>query len=119
MLRSLLCIVLGLALLAGCSAKLRTATTASQACDEALLTGRLVTSAQSGLAVQDPTGKVTEVVWPFGYSARQGVSGVDLLDERGVVVAREGDFVEITGGLDLNELWDACAGTITVVPAQG
>jgi hypothetical protein len=105
--------------LSGCSVQLRTAPAPVNGCDDALLSGRLVTSAQSGLAVVDSTGHVTEVLWPFGYTARRGASGVELVDDRGATVAREGDFVEMAGGLGANDVWGACPGSITVVPAQG
>ena len=106
-------------LLCGCSVQLKTAPAPVSVCDDALTSGRLVTSAQSGLALADSTGHVTEVLWPSGYSARRGVSGIELVDEKGAVVAREGDFVEIGGGLGANDVWNACAGSITVVPVQG
>ena len=106
-------------LVAGCAVQLRTAPAPVDACDDALIGGRLVTSAQSGLAVVDSTGHVTEVLWPFGYTARRGVSGLELVDEKGAVVAREGDFVEMGGGLGANDVWGACPGSVTVVPAQG
>ncbi len=106
-------------LVAGCAAQLRTAPAAVDVCDDALVSGRLVTSAQSGLALVDSTGHVTEVLWPFGYAARRGVSGVELVDDEGGVIAREGDFVEMGGGLGANDVWGACRGTVTVVPAQG
>ena len=106
-------------LVAGCAVQLRTQPGPVDACDSALTSGRLVTSAQSGLALVDSTGHLTEVLWPFGYSARRGVSGIELVDDKGVAVAHEGDFVEMTGGLGLNDAWIACAGTISVVPTQG
>jgi hypothetical protein len=117
--RGLLVLAVLATLLLACSAQLRVAPGPAEACDDVLLTGRLVTSAQSGLAVSDPTGKVIEVVWPFGYTARRGVSGVELIDGAGAVVAREGDFVEMAGGLDASETWNACPGTVSEVPAQG
>ena len=106
-------------LLSACSVQLKTAPARVDVCDLALISGRLVTSAQSGLAVVDSTGHVTEVLWPFGYTARRGVSGVELVDEMGAVVAREGDLVEMGGGLGANDVWSACPGSVTVVPAQG
>lgn len=106
-------------LVAGCAVQLRTAPAPHAGCDDALISGRLMTSAQSGLAVVDSTGHVTEVLWPFGYTARRSVSGVELVDEKGAVVAKEGDFVEMGGGLGANAVWGACPGSITVVPAQG
>jgi len=106
-------------LLCGCAAQLRTAPAPVNVCDDALTTGRLVTSAQSGLALADSTGHVTEVLWPSGYSARRGISGIELVDEKGGVVAREGEFIEMGGGLGANDVWNACAGSVTVVPVQG
>ena len=115
--------ILGIAalviLLSGCSVQLKTAPAPVDVCNLALISGRLVTSAQSGLALDDSTGHVTEVLWPFGYSARRGTSGVELVDDKGAVVAHEGDFVEMGGGLGANEVWSACAGSVTVVPVQG
>ena len=106
-------------LVAGCAVQLRTAPARVDVCDDALVSGRLVTSAQSGLALVDSTGHVTEVLWPFGYTARRGVSGIELVDDKGATVAREGDLVEMGGGLGANDMWGACSGTVTVVPAQG
>ena len=105
--------------LSGCSVQLRTAPAPVEVCDLALTSGRLVSSAQSGLALVDSTGHVTEVLWPFGYAARRGLSGGELVDEKGAAVAREGDLVEMGGGLGANDVWGACPGTVTVVPAQG
>jgi len=115
----ILAIVALAVVLSGCSVQLRTAPAPVDVCDDALTSGRLVTSAQSGLALVDSTGHVTEVLWPFGYTARRGVSGVELVDEKGATAAREGDFVEMGGGLGANDVWGACPGTVTVVPAQG
>ena len=106
-------------LLAGCAAQLRTAPAPLNACDEALASGRLVASAQSGLAIADSTGHVTEVLWPFGYTARQEAAGLALLDADGRVVAHQGDVIELGGGLGANNVWAACAGSVRVVPAQG
>ena len=106
-------------LVSACAVQLRTAPAPIDACDLALTSGRIVTSAQSGLALVDPTGHTTEVLWPFGYSARRGVSGIELVDDQGAVVAREGDFVEIGGSLGANDFWTACPGSVTVVPVQG
>jgi hypothetical protein len=115
--------ILGIAALAvvlcGCSVQLRTAPARVDVCDLALISGRLVTSVQSGLAVVDSTGHVTEVLWPFRYTARRGAAGVELVDDRGAAVAKEGDLVEMAGGLGANDVWGACPGSITVVPAQG
>lgn len=106
--------------LAACSpVQLRTAPGTVDACEDALGSGRLVTNQQSGLALQDTTGDVHPVLWPFGYSAQSGATGVELLDETGKVVAREGDFIQAGGGFGANGEFGVCAGSVTVVPPPG
>jgi len=107
--------------LAGCATPiaLRTSPVAVDACDEALLAGELVVSDQSGLAIRN-ADQVTEVVWPFGYSATRGFDGgVELRDAGGAVVAHAGRRVEMTGGLGGNNTWTACAGTIREITNAG
>jgi hypothetical protein len=104
-------------LVAACSpVQLRTAAAAVQACDDALGSGRLVQSQLSGLALQDTTGQVIPVLWPFGYSARIGAGGVELLDETGKVVAHEGDFVQAGGGTGNDGVFAVCAGSVRLIP---
>jgi hypothetical protein len=107
-------------IIAACGAPvaLRTAPAAVDACDEALLAGELVASSQSGLAVRT-ADQVTEVLWPFGYSASRETGGLVLRDETGTVIAHEGHRVEMTGGLGGQGAWKACAGTIREVSNGG
>lgn len=115
MLQRILALALLGTVLAGCGpVSIRTAPAAAQACDEALATGKLVKTAQSGLAIVDPIGAVTEVLWPFGYSARREGGRVALLDQTGTVVAHEGDTITMSGGMGANNRWAACAGTVRV-----
>jgi hypothetical protein len=70
--------------------------------------GRLVADARWGIALDDPAGFVREVIWPYGYAARQDARVV-LLNEAGEIVAGEGDQVAITGGeTGSNGPWLAC-----------
>lgn len=70
--------------------------------------GRLVADARWGLALDDPAGFVREVIWPYGYVARQDARLV-LLNEAGQIVAGEGDEVAITGGeIGSDGPWLAC-----------
>ena len=52
------------------------------------------------------------VEWPFRYSARMEGTRIVLLDDRGVVVAREGDRIQVGGGMGPgpapNAVWFAC-----------
>ena len=47
------------------------------------------------------------VIWPYGYSYRKSGVRIEILDEKGNVTARVGDFVTLDGG----ELPDNAAGT--------
>ena len=82
---------------------------------DALLGGRLVKSVASGLSVTSADGASTAVEWPFRYSAVEVAGRIQLLDETGKVVAREGDEITVGGGFG-NNLWHACA-PVTVTKA--
>jgi hypothetical protein len=80
---------------------------------EALLTGTLVQDPRSGLGVQDAAGAVTPIVWPFGYTARDEVGRLALVDEMGRVVAHEGDQIMVGGGFGI-DVWHAC-GPVSII----
>lgn len=105
--------------LAGCTVQLKTAPAPVTGCDDALASGRLVANAQTGLAFADADGAVMPVLWPFGYSARRGLAGLELLDAGGAVVAREGDVVTAGGGTGNDGLFAVCAGSVKVLPPPG
>jgi hypothetical protein len=101
--------------------RLRTQAVPISACDAALFSGRLVASPRSGLALTNPTG-VSEVVWPFGYAARWEAAGIVLLDsaEPGAsILAREGDLVEVGGGVDGSGVFVVCPASLRVVAPAG
>jgi hypothetical protein len=108
--------------IAGCSTlELRTAPARVDVCDDALASGRLVVDPETGLALSDATGRRTGVLWPYGYSARRDLTSVALLDNTGHtanVLAREGDFITISGGTGSDGLFAACAGSVQVVAAK-
>ena len=85
----------------------------AQACMDALLTGRLVSDVQTGLAVQASTGEKTTVMWPFGYSARYADDRLELLDAGGSVVAVERETVQMGGGFGNGGLFYSCAGSVS------
>lgn len=82
---------------------------------DALLGGKLVRNAASGLGVTSADGQAMAVEWPFRYSARKEAGKVALFDETGKVIAREGDEINVGGGFG-NQLWHAC-GPLTVTKA--
>ena len=99
---------------------LRTAAQPAIACDAALTAGRLVSSRQIGLVLRPADGGPNILVtWPFGYSAGGFVGSLELRDETGRVLAREGDFVQVGGGMGGDDSWIACAGSVSVIPAPG
>jgi hypothetical protein len=99
---------------------LRTAAEPALACDAALTAGRLVSSRESGLALGPADGGPNiPVTWPFGYSAGGFVGSLELRDGTGRVLAREGDFVQVGGGVGGDDSWVACAGSVSVIPAPG
>ena len=88
-----------------------------QACMAALTSGTLVRDATSGVALRDPDGSVRQVVWPYGYTARDDGGRLVVLDASGAVVAHEGDRVSIGGGeIDSRGTWLGCGGTTILTP---
>ena len=96
---------------------LRTAPAPQEACDAALISGRLVSSRESGLALQVTGEPNFPVTWPFGYRLGGFVGSLELQDETGRILAREGDVIQLSGGTSGDGSFIACAGTISVVPA--
>ena len=84
----------------------------SQACMDALATGRLAADPRSGLGIVAADGERYSVMWPFGYSAAYADDRLWLLDPDGTPVASEGDFVQMGGGSGRGGLFYACAGSI-------
>lgn len=113
---------MGLLFLSACSGAMIPVPTQPRASLDALcllarISGRLVADARWGIALDDPAGFVREVIWPYGYVARQDARVV-LLNEAGQIVAGEGDQVAITGGeTGSNGPWLACGsiGSIEVI----
>jgi hypothetical protein len=85
-------------------------------CNEALLSGRLVAHPQWGIAVEGGL-----VFWPNGYVGRIAGDRIELLDDKGRVVARTGDQIEAGGGqATINGLdgFAVCPGVSRVQPAE-
>jgi hypothetical protein len=77
---------------------------------EALLHGTLVADARWGIAIRsEAAGGVIKVVWPHGYSAHPGPP-MEVLDDAGRLVAREGDSVALPGGQEMDGRWQVCPG---------
>ena len=87
----------------------------AEACDAALLEGELLAADQDGFIVSHEEGFVTAVIWPDGYEVRDG-NARELVDPSGAVVAREGDFVALGGGMNLDDTAFVVCGPFTVTP---
>ena len=119
MTRSVFALLVLASLLSACGAPvgIRTQPAPMDACEDALATGTLVSSAISGLAIRAGDGTVQEVLWPFGYTARREGTLTLLLDAAGRPVAREGELIQMGGGTDNAGVFNACTGSISVVAA--
>jgi len=87
----------------------------AQPCPAALLEGVLLPDDAGGFLVRHEAGFVTPVIWPDGYTVRDGEVR-ELLDRSGQLVAREGDFVSLGGGMIDNDAAFAVCGEFTVRP---
>ena len=92
--------------------QLRAQETPTNECMAARMEGTLVRDPRSGLALRQTTGIVEQVIWPFGYSAREEGGRLAVLDATGTVLAYEGDQVAVGGGEIESGTWLACAGTL-------
>jgi len=82
-------------------------------CQTGLQDGVLVAGG-TGLSVRAADGVTSTIDWPPGYLIRND-GGWVLEDPSGSIKAREGDHIQVAGGLGLDGVWHAC-GDITVVP---
>lgn len=78
-------------------------------CAAARTAGVLVAHLEDGVAVRQGS-ELLRVVWPNGWVARRADDGLELLDNRGVVQAREGDSVVLSGGQRPDGYWSTCGG---------
>ena len=73
-----------------------------------ILVGRLVADPGGHLTVRPDGAPARGLRWPAGYRVRRSPAGLEVLDDRGAVVAREGATVALGGGdLGASE-WDVC-----------
>ena len=118
--RRLIGLALVLIVLAGCAGQLRTGPeNAGNACDAALITGTLARSEATGLGVANDDGVVDPVVWPFGFSLRQDLTTVLLIDAAGRTIAREGDRIEAGGGANADGIFAICPAESIRVQVRG
>lgn len=81
-------------------------------CPTALASGTLAANGEE-LVLEDDTGAQHPVVWPDGYRARLDGDVLVLVDRFGTVKARQGDHVDMGGGVSTDDLFHGC-GDVTV-----
>lgn len=91
---------------------LRTQPSLAVACPAARIEGTLVRQSRSILGLRNDQDLVLQVIWPYGYSARDDGGRLAVLDATGTVVAREGDRVAIGGGEIQAGTWLGCGGML-------
>lgn len=82
-------------------------------CPTALTSGVLSASG-ADLVLADETGATHVVVWPDGYGVRPDSDRLALTNRFGFVMAREGDRIDMGGGVGADDVFHGC-GDIVVV----
>jgi hypothetical protein len=81
-------------------------------CLQALLAVHVVRVGNSVRAVSPGTGAEVTVAWPRGFSARLVDGVAEIVASDGTVIAREGDLIDLGGGVDsaaVSPAFDICA----------
>jgi hypothetical protein len=92
---------------------------AVRACVQALLPVRVVRAGNSVKAVSPDTGAEITVAWPRGFRAHLVGGVAEIVASDGNVIAREGDVVDLGGGLDsaaVSPAFHICAVNGTIYP---
>ena len=104
-----------LLLLALLAASVATSIAGCASCPTALARGVLVADG-SDLRLQDPSGGTNVVRWPEGYRVSSEGDRLVLRDFLGFVKAREGDLIEMGGGVGPDGVFAGCGGVVVVQP---
>ncbi len=105
-------LILGCATSPTASSEVRVATSTQGAfdvgCPAALIEGELIADESSGTAIHNASGW-TDVVWPFGFSARLVDQRSEVVDAAGSTVAKTGETVKLSGGMITGDgRWSTC-----------
>jgi hypothetical protein len=84
-------------------------------CAGALADGVLVNDGKT-LVLQAQTGEKSPIVWPDGYRVQQDGDQLALVDWLGGVKAREGDHIQVAGGVGTDDIFHACGPIAVVAP---
>ncbi len=84
-------------------------------CATALADGVLVNDGKT-LVLQFQTGENGPIVWPDGYRVQEDNGKLALVDWLGGVKAREGDHIQVAGGVGTDDVFHACGPIAVVAP---
>ena len=73
------------------------ATVDPASCPDSPIEGALSEDPDTGLGILQPNGIQRNIVWPPGYRSGSSIGGSNLFDGAGVIVARSGDNIRISG----------------------
>ncbi len=110
----LLAVVLAVATLYGVPVSLKTgslnpgAPPGQVGCYTSGTSGQLVDDPSGTAIIEGPTGRRVVVTWPIGWTARRTLLGTQIVDGRGVTVARTGTQVYLMGGYWLDDSFLTC-----------
>ena len=86
--------------------------TGSSSCYLSNARGELVADDSVGVAIIEKSAgnpdRTTKIRWPGEFTARRSGSEVDVLDRRGIVVARTGTRMELQGGYGVDGGFEVC-----------
>jgi hypothetical protein len=84
---------------------------------DAITAGVLAVDSESGVGLQDPAGATHPLVWPTGWTARNDVGTVAIIDANGAIVAHVGDTVSMGGGSGSGGDWYVCPPVHVIAPS--
>jgi hypothetical protein len=94
-----------------------TSASCSVGCPTALASG-VLTASGTDLLLTDDTGAPMDVVWPDGYSVRRDGDALALVNRFGFVMAREGDRIDMGGGVGTDDRFHGCNDIVVRAPAS-
>ena len=86
-------------------------------CPAALATG-VLTASGAELVLAGETGDTHVVAWPDGYGVRQDGDRLVLTNRFGIVMAREGDRIDMGGGVGANDVFQGCGDVVVRAAAS-
>lgn len=84
------------------------ATSSKEFCRLAMAAGTLVPHVRSGLGLAHADGAVQPIRWPSGFTSELLSDGAILYNERGQILAREGDPMQMPGGIGPDGVFTVC-----------